>query len=169
MLTLDIIRLIVPRLSLWDARALQLAHPLFAELVHEHVQCVVRAAASEARPRMIDRFLNCRPTFQELVYDGFVFMKTPLDCTLQYAYGGFVVHCRSDHTTARIELRTVDPTCRPTFETLGRVVAALQWFHDALKARGIPVASVDARATRHRPVSEVLNGVVERFVKIMLG
>lgn len=157
----DIMRLIIPRLSLWDARSLQQAHHSFAPLVHEHVACLAERARELPRPQFIDRFLKSTSPFQELVHQDFVFLRTPRDCTLRHTCDGTCVLLYVCDGDAHLELRVTDPAARPTFATLGKVLTVLWWFGTATACR----LHTRTRASTHRPVSEVLNSVATAFVE----
>lgn len=167
----DVVRVIVPRLSLWDARSLQRAYPSFRRLVAERVQCVVDRAVRSPRPKVLDAFLDVPPRFSTRVHGPFSLLRTPRDLAVHYSVEGAVVvawrHDKLD--VARVELRMpVEPT-RPTFDTLEHVLAALWWFWSALRARGCKTITFRTRALVHHPVSEVLNTTATTFVERVCG
>lgn len=167
----DVVRVIVPRLSLWDARSLQRAHSSFGRLVAEHVERVVDRAVRSPRPRVLDAFLDVPPRFSTRVHGPFTLLRTPHDLAVHYSYEGVVVVARraDKHDVARVELRMPVEPARPTFDTLERVLAALRWFSTALRARGCRTIEVRTRALVHHPVSEVLNTTATTFVERVCG
>lgn len=168
-LSLDVVRLIVPRLSLWDARSLQLAHPSFVELVHEATAHVVELALAVPRPGLIDAFLDTRPGFRERVHGDFVMFRTPKDLTMQHVRGGVAVTMHLMHPEAkpgahaRVELRVCAGAPWPTFDTLKVALTVLRWYADALRLRGVRHLEFGTKARLHHPVSEVVNTVATAF------
>lgn len=161
----DVLRILVPKLSLWDARSLQLAHPCFARIVHEVVKEVVERAMMTELPSMVDRFLNTRPGFQERIHHDFILFRTPKDLTVQYVRDRVCVSLRMDsrHGT-RVELRVQPDACWPTFPMLERALGVLWWYSKALHARGVSDVEFRTKASVHKPTSEVLNMVAGLFV-----
>lgn len=165
-LSADVVRRIVARLSLWDARSLQLAHPGFVPVVSDVVEEWVRRAREAPCPALVDRFLNTRPGFQERVNGGFTLLRTPRDVSMQCAHERVVVslRLRHDRGTARVEIRVLDGAPRPTFPTMQRALSAMWWYAGALARRGVPRVEFRTRAATHCPTSEVLNTLAHKFV-----
>lgn len=165
----DVVRLILKKLPLWDARSLQLAHPSFVPFVHEAVEGAVRRAAQEPCPALVDRFLSSRPGFQERIHKEFILFRTPKDLTMQYVHDKVCVVLRLGTKDARIELRVLEGAPWPTFDTLARALTVMHWYTRALVKKGVRDVEFRTRATRHNPTSEVLNTVAERFVDCVLA
>lgn len=163
----DVLRRIVPRLPLWDARSLQLSHPLFVPLVHDQVARCVARALDAPRPRLIDAFLKTPPGFRERVHGDFVMLRTSLDLTVQHARDGVAVVLRlaTDVPKAAIEVRVFAGAPWPTFDTLQQTLTALRWFAEAVRERGVAAVVFKTRAFLHHPVSEVVNVVATEFVE----
>lgn len=169
----DVMRSVIGRLSLWDARSMQRAHPSFARLVSETVGSVVHEAARAPRPRHVDRCIatflkGSQPAFQESVNGNFTCMRTPLHVHLSHAHQGVVVSLSLTRERACVAVRVVDPACRPSMETAYHALAAVRWFADAVEDSGrYPPEAVQfqTRATIHRPVSEVMNGLADQCVR----
>lgn len=162
-LSRDVLRLIVARLSLWDARSLQLAHPEFAALVHEHVARMVEAVRTTPRPSELDTFLKTRPGFQERSYEEFVFLRTPKDLIVHACHDGVTVLLHKAEECARIEVRMppVTQRMRPGFDTLRHTLQSMWWFAAAASGN----VHIRTRATTHHPPSEVLNTLAGTFAK----
>jgi hypothetical protein len=175
----DVLRALLARLSLWDARSLQHAHPDMARLVHDHVADVVAGALRSARPRLVDAvldtFLNASPGFQERACPrhNITATRTPRDVTMHAACGGGVVVVLTvlegptrARRWGRVEVRTTPPppSGRPGFDALERTLRALWWFAQALEERGVET-SFRTRALVHHPPSEVLNTLATAFVE----
>lgn len=169
-LSLDVMRAIVRRLSLWDARSLQNAHPAFARLVAEAVQGVVDKAMSAPPPPVLDAFLNVPPCSSERTHGCVTLFRTPRDATLHIATPDRVtVVARLTHAPSgadprgRIELRMPPEPTRPTFDTLLHVLATMWWAHTAFRQKGCGPVEFKTRAPVHHPVSEVLNMLAAQF------
>ena len=161
----DVLRQIIPRLTLWDARAMQLAHPLFVPLVHECVSAAVQHAIKVPRPKLVDTFMRLPARFTERVHNEFVCMRTPRDLRIMATYDEVTTTLAVVGCTARIELLACDSSPRPTFETLEHTLAAMWWFAQAVKAQGIKTVELVTKAQKHRPVCEVLNVMAHAFAK----
>lgn len=167
----DVLRLLVPRLTLWDARSLQLSHPSFVPVVHEQVALCVERALKAARPQLIDAFLKTPPGFRERVHGDFVMLRTRKDVTVQHAREGVAVVLRAvaGVPKASVEVRVFAGAPWPTFATLERTLMALRWFAAALRERGVADVQFNTRAFLHHPVSEVVNLVATQFVEQYLA
>lgn len=166
----DVLRRIVGRLALWDARAVQRASPAFAALVHEAVEGAVQASLASPRPRFLDRFLASPPGFRELVHDGFVGLRSPRDTTLQWCAGGVRVRLfLPGGERGQVDVDVVDLACWPTLQTARETLEALRWLAQAGHAATGQRVDACLRAKVHRPVSEVLNTLARAFGQRHLG
>lgn len=165
----DVLRVVLHRLTLWDARSVQHAHPACAEIVHDIVQSVVNRVLRTERPKVIDTFLRSAPSFQERVDGVYVLMRTPRGITIQASCEGAMVVMRLFTPTAwaLIEVRSGAHTPRPTFATLEKTLQTVWWFSRALRERfGNDFSMVfRTRALVHHPPSEVLNTLATTFVE----
>lgn len=169
----DVWRRIVPTLTLWDARSLQNAHPVFGEVVHEVTQETVQRAIERPCPPCINAFLIFKHGFQERMNRDFVCLHTPKDITIQYVCDRVVTQLYvvkalgKDHhfQSARVEVRIVDHSAWPTFGTLERTLAAVWWFATAVRDRGVRHVDFVTKAALHHPPTEVLNTLATTFVE----
>lgn len=162
----DVLRAVLHRLTLWDARSVQHAHPACAVIVHDIVAGLVDRVLRSQRPPVLDAFLRSAPTFHERVHGDYVFMRTPRDTKIQAACDGAIVRAHVHDHWARVELECGAHLPRPTFATLEKTLQALWWFSQALEARhGAQFCVVfRTRAPYHHPTSEVLNTLATTFV-----
>lgn len=163
----DVLRAVLHRLSLWDARAVQHAHPACAEIVHDVVAAIVDRVVRSQPPHMIHAFLRSVPGFHERVHDNCVFMRTPHGMEIQASCEGAVVKLQVYRQWARVEVQSAAHVGRPTFTTLEKTLQALWWFSRAVEEWQGPQFSVvfRTRALYHHPTSEVLNSLATTFVQ----
>ena len=163
-LATDALRMVVSRLSLWDARSLRLACPAVAACVADEVEACVARASRAPRPECLDEFASARPGFQERCAGCFVLLRTPRDLRIQSCEEGVAVTATRRGRGVRVEVRVVASTALPGFAALGSAVARVKWMSEVFD-----VTEYRTRATTHRPVTEMLNELVTRFVETQLG
>lgn len=162
----DLLRLIIPKLALWDARSMQLSHPVFVRAVSDVVAAAVDGALVSPRPPVVDAFLKSRPGFQERTNGGFVMLRTPRDLTIQHVHDRVAVVLNIVDHRAKLCVRVLDPSARPTFDTLVHTLRALWWFATAVAALpGVTQVRTRTHASVHHPTSEVLNTLATAFVE----
>lgn len=170
-LSADVLRAVLHRLTLWDARSVQHAHPACAEIVHEIVESVVNRVLRAERPKVLDMFLRSAPSFQERVGDEYVFMRTPRGIQVEASCEGAMVVLRvfrpgQPNAWAVIEVRSGAHMPRPTFATLEKTLQTIWWFVRSLQACfGTVTVEFRTKALMHHPPSEVLNTLATTFVE----
>lgn len=167
----DVLRTVLHRLTLWDARSVQHAHPSCAEIVHDLVESVVDRVLRSERPRQIDAFLQSTPSFHERTHGPYVFMRTPLTLRIEACCEGATVLLRvfrpaRPNAWACIEVLSGAHRPRPTFATLESTLRTVWWFARAVtEAFGDVAVTFRTRALLHHPPSEVLNTLATAFVE----
>lgn len=171
-LSRDVLHTVLHRLTLWDARSVQHAHPACAEAVHGIVQSIVERVLRAERSDAIDAFLKSAPGFHERVSGPYVYMRTPLTMRIEACCEGATVVMRvfrpaKPNAWACIEVMSGQHRPRPTFATLERTLQTIWWFSQALAASfGVDMAvTFRTRALKHHPPSEVLNTLATTFVE----
>ena len=162
----DALRVVVARLSLWDARALQFACPSLTTTMAAEVEACIDRASRAPRPECVDEFAAARPSFQERCAGCFVLLRTPRDLRVQSVEEGVAVTATRRARGVRVEVRVVDPAVRPGFAALQSAVARVKWMSEVFDPC---VTEFRTRATTHNPFTELLNVLVTRFVETRLG
>lgn len=161
----DVTRRLVRRLSLWDARRAQAAHPELAAAVEDEVAAALGQALRTPPPACLRAWLELRPSEHTRRHGALSLHRTRRDVTIQWASRGVCVtfYKRDDHAKGKLELRDLPDVGPgqaplPTFDTLRDAAAALSWFVHRADV-------VHTRAMVHRPTREVLNLVLGRFAR----
>jgi hypothetical protein len=159
-----VVRRVVRRLTLWDARAAQRAHPDLAAAVAEETHAALEHAQRTPPPGCVRAWLAEPPARKTRRQGDMCMMRTPRDMAVHWARDGVcVTFYKSDADThGRLDLRVVDPTRRPTFHTLRRAATALAWF--AGRATRVRVAAI----VQH-PAADVLLALLVRFTEPQLA
>ena len=160
----DALRLVVARLSLWDAHCLQVACPRMASVIAAELDACTASASRAPRPPCLAQFASARPAFQERCCGSFVLLRTPRDLRVHSCEEGVMVSATQCAGRVRVEVRVHDPGARPGFAALHSAMARVRWLSDVFD-----VSEYRTRATTHRPVTELLNVLVTRFVEARTG
>lgn len=162
-LSWDVLRLMVSRMSLWDARRLQKAHPTCAQVVSDVVEDAVRRSTAQPIPDFLDKFMSCTHDVNRR-YGAFALKRTGTFATVVYDDGEVRVRMFMYAHLAKMWLEVAPQ--RPGFGALETALTTLLWLRGSYKTHMPHKKLVIAtRADKHCPTSEVLNGVAEKFVE----
>jgi hypothetical protein len=159
-----VVRRVVRKLTLWDARAAQAKHPDLAAAVAEEVHAAFDRALRTPPPGCVRAWLASSPGRRTRRHGNMCMMRTPRDLAVHWAREGVCVTFYKSDADAhgRLDLRVVDPTRRPTFHTLRCAAAPLAWF--ASGAATLRVAAV----VRH-PAADALLALLAQFTEPRLA
>ena len=160
----DALRLVVARLSLWDAHCLQVACPALSPFISSELESCTASALQAPRPPCLAQFASARPAFQERCCGSFVLLRTPKDLRVHSCEEGVAVSVTQRAGRVRVEVRVYDPAARPGFAALHSAMTRVRWLSEVFD-----VSEYRTRATTHRPVTELLNVLVTRFVEARTG